>query len=240
MNLYQKLLSIIPIIGLLIIAGNCNAEPQNSVSVDLTAITLSGGLKGIKYESGGKVESLSVFKNVRSPPFRYVGSPEVIFFRELGTINDSDTPQRKVVGRMLLPASTGEFLVVFSKLPGKEESYRVTPLPDSLTVFRPGMYRFRNMSPYTVAIQVGEERTLIPKYGFKDLESKGDESQYQNTLIISLPDEKQFEGAKPYQVFSGSMFFSSNLRTIYIMTPISGGRPGRIKLESIVERVSDA
>ncbi|MEM7790127.1 MAG: hypothetical protein AAF546_01885 [Verrucomicrobiota bacterium] len=216
------------------------SQSSENVSVKLTAITLSGGIKDLKYESKGKIESLNVFNSVRSAPFDYVGRPEVVFFRELAPLSEESEPRRQVVGKVQIPTMTGEYLVIFSKLPGSSEQYRIAVLPDSLAVFKPGMYRFINLSPHDIRIQIGTEQTIIPQYGHRDLESRGEESKYQNTLIVSLPDKTKFEGAKPYRIYKGSLFFSSNLRTIYIMSSIPGGRPGRVKFDTIVERIPNS
>lgn len=221
----------------LFVVKSSDAQSDRGVSVNLSAITLSGSIRDLKYESNGKIESLNAFTGTRSPRFRYTGPQELIFFRELDFVGEDGEPARAVVGTMRLPAAAGDFLAVFVELPGETERYQITPLPDDLRSFKPGMYRFLNMTPYQIAIQIGDEQEMIPKRGYKDIESRAEESSYQDTMIVSLPEQKGNAEVRPYRVFKGSLYFSSDLRIMYVMTPIPGGRPGRVKISSIRENV---
>ncbi|MEM0964909.1 MAG: hypothetical protein AAGJ81_01995 [Verrucomicrobiota bacterium] len=211
------------------------AQTDNYVDVNVSAITLSGGIKDLKYESNGAVESLNVFNSVRSETFRYIGPPELTFFRELPPGEGGAEPRRRIVGKMSIPKKSGDFLAVFIKSPSERERYRVKAIPDDVTTFKPGMYRFLNLTPYQIAIQIGETRSVVPRNGYKDVENRGEEGQYQNTVMVSLPKQEGDEQVRPYRVFKGSLFYSSRLRTMYIFTPIEGGRPGRVQFSEIRE-----
>jgi len=100
------------------------------------------------------------------------------------------------------------------------------------------MYRFINLSPYDIALKVGDEKNLIKKGNFADLESKAEEGGFQDALMYSLVVDKGNEGAKPLRAFKGQLFFSEEQRSIYVITPKRGGREGRIDFTVITESLA--
>lgn len=210
-------------------------EEMPQAEVKLSAITLDTSIRDLKFVNRGRVEALHVNRGLRSEPIRYVGSPEILFFRETPPPPGETEPGRDIVGRLQLPALTGDFLMIFRKNVGPDAEYTVAALPDDKESFKPGMYRFINLTPYDIALKVGATRKMIPKRGYTDVSSQGKEGEYQETLIYSL--SSQVNDGDPYRAFKGSLFFSETMRSIYLLVPASSGRPGSIEFTVIPEKL---
>ncbi|CAA6679343.1 MULTISPECIES: hypothetical protein [unclassified Lentimonas] len=211
---------------------------DDGVSVGFVSVALDARIAELKYQNGAEVEELNVYKGARSKRIAYNGDQTVHFFRESEQVDDNGDPIRTIVGSVHLPQKNGVFLFIFRRLPGADEKYKIVPIPDGLKQFRPGMYRFINLTPYDIALKVGETKSLMKKGKFTDLESKADSGSYQEAMMYSLVVEQGEVDMKPYRAFKGKVLFSENRRSIYIITPKDGGRAGRVDITVIPENLT--
>ncbi|MEO0510452.1 MAG: hypothetical protein AAF065_11395 [Verrucomicrobiota bacterium] len=207
---------------------------SENVNVTWSAISLSRNISGLKYVSGNEVRKLDVFRGARTKKVTYRGSEVIYFFRQQGSGNDPDDAEnRKIVGAVTLPNTSGNFLFLFSKSPKADYTYDITAIPDDLATFKPGMYRFINLAPFDIAIQLGDQRKLIKHMNYTDISAKAEHNSYQQTVMLSLTKQ----GAKPFRSYEGNLKYLEDQRIIYIISPRKGGRPGRIALTAIPERI---
>lgn len=224
------LTSICILLATTICISTLNAQDEQRTNVRLCAITVQGNIKGIKYESGGEVRSLDILRQLRSEYFKYTGNQVITFFRETGP---ADEPTRIPVGQCQLPSLAGDYMLIFSKAAGANERYVIKAIPDSLSQFKPGTYRFINLAPFEIGLKLNDEVHRIKATNYTDVAGDFVDGNYYEALMVSIPQEE-----KPLRVFKGSIMFSADKRILYIVTPKEGGRPGRIRITVVPEKVN--
>lgn len=210
---------------------------QDNVNVRLSAISLSGRVSPLFFETSQGRQELKVYQGARSKRVVYKGGPVIQFYHQSKkpiTSTDSSN-QATVLGRVALPAATGDFLLLFVRdTKAKQERYRIIALPDDLFIFKPGMYRFINLAPFNIALKLGKSQTILKKGDFTDVQAQTADKTYQEAIMYSMLDEKN-----PYRAYKGGLYYSSDKRRICIISPKTGGREGRIALTMIPEAVTE-
>lgn len=206
------------------------ANQENQISVQISAVALDRGIQGLEFFNSGDIDEIDIFRSSRSRLIRYEGPPELVFFREVETSEGEKI--RQPVGSVTLNEATGRYLLFFVRHPGDEERYRIISLPDSLSSFRPGSFRFVNLAPFRIAVQLGEERFVLTERDFRDVRGRFEHGNYYRTVMVSLLDD-----ADPFIAYSGRIFFSEALRMMYIIFPVPDGNPGQVRFVAIPDAV---
>jgi len=199
-----------------------NAQPK-PVQVKLCALALNTEILDLKYESKGKVESLYAYKNQRSTNFDYSGPQTITFFRESKQLDANGKPIRTIVASCQLPKKKGQYLLILSKVDQKKEAYRIIPIVDDWGRFKPGTFRFLNLAPYDIALKLEDKVYTIKERNFTDVTGTFKNDTNQRAIMVSLPD-----GQDPIRVFEGYIYYTDNLRMLYVIVPKQGKRVGRV------------
>ena len=223
------------LILLLTLLGATLCAQTEKTAVKLTVLSLDSRILDLKYESAGEVQSLYAFKNQRSQPFMYRGEQPIVFFRELSQTDAAGNPLRKVVAECQLPGNSRQYMLIMSKRESEAEAYRCFAIDDNWSTFSAGTYRFLNLAPFTIALKLDDKVYEIKKQNFTDVSGKFDDDKEQQAIMVSLP-----EGEDPLPVFNGLIRYAENQRMLYIISPKSGGRVGRVNFTAIPQRVPDA
>ena len=219
------------IITLAACATALNAQ-NKPAQVRLTALSLNARILDLKYESKGKVQSLYVFKNQRSEAFNYTGPKTITFFRESGALDKDGKPVRTTVATCKLPSLKGQFLLILSKVDQDDEAYKIIPIADDWEKFKPGTYRFLNLTPFNIALKLEDTVHMIKELNFTDVSGDFKDDSNYKAIMVSLPD-----GKKPVRIFEGHMYYTDELRMLYIITPKNGSRTGRVNFIAIPQKV---
>lgn len=223
------------LILLLTLLGASLCAQDETPTVKLTVLSLDSRILDLKYESAGNVQSLYAFINKRSRSFMYRGAQPIVFFRELSQTDAAGNPLRKVVAECQLPGNSGQYMLIMSKRESEAEAYRCFAIDDNWSTFSAGTYRFLNLAPFTIALKLDDKVYEIKKQNFTDVSGKFDDDKEQQAIMVSLP-----EGEDPLPVFNGLIRYAENQRMLYIISPKSGGRVGRVNFTAIPQRVPDA
>ncbi|TVP76005.1 MAG: hypothetical protein EA353_12830 [Puniceicoccaceae bacterium] len=221
--------AIIPFLGMPRIALG-QTEGPSTISVQISALSLDQEIQNLKFLTNGEVNELNVFTTSRSNVHRYQGPPRMTFFREKPGVDGEVI--RTPVGSVELNQSAGRYLLFFVRQPGTAEQYGILALPDSLSDFQPGSFRFVNLAPFNIAVQLGEERFMIEQRDFKDVRGNFEHGTRYRTVMVSLPN-----GEDPVPSYSGRVFFNERMRMMYIIFPSEGGQPGQIRFVGIPDAV---
>lgn len=200
--------------------------------VRLTALSLNARILDIKYESQGKVESLNAYKSKRSKAFDYIGPKTITFFRESDALDADGKPTRTTVATCKLPSKRGQFLLILSKVDQKKEAYKIITIADDWKTFTPGTYRFLNLAPFEIALKLEDKVHKIKERNFTDVNGTFKDNSNQKAIMVSLPD-----GEDPLRIFEGYMYYTDDLRMLYIITPKEGNRVGRVNFIAIPQSV---
>lgn len=217
----------------LVTCASALSAQDKPVQVRLTALSLNARILDLKYESQGKVESLHAYKNKRSKAFDYTGPRTITFFRESGTLDEDGNPVRTTVATCKLPSKRGQFLLILSKVEKGNEAYRIIPIADDWNQFKPGTYRFLNLAPFDIALKLEDKVHTIKERNFTDVSGDFKDDSNQKAIMVSLP-----EGEDPVRVFEGFIYYTDDLRMLYIITPKPGNRAGRVNFIAIPQSVS--
>jgi hypothetical protein len=203
---------------------------HQTVSLQISALALDGDIPGILFFNNEVVEQLDIYTTTRSRLVNYEGDPELIFFRE--SRDDQGDLIQKPVGSVSLPATVNRYLLFFMRRAGDEERYNIIALPDDLSNFPPGSFRFINLAPFPIGVQVGEERLLLNERDYGDIQGSFEHGNRYRTLLISLP-----EGEEPVASYSGRLFFNQRMRMLYLIFPDITGNPGQVRFTGIPDAV---
>jgi len=205
---------------------------EELANVRLGAVSLDSKIRDIKYQTGSDVESLYVFKGQRSQTFDYRGAKDIVFFRESGQLDAEGNPIRIKVGQCALPATTGQYLLLFSQQSEDPEQYRIFAISDDWKTFNSGTYRFLNLAPFDIALRLDDTVHRIKERNFTDVPADFTNASNHKAVMVSLPD-----GEDPMRVFEGEIYFTENLRMLYLINPKEGGRPGRVNFMAIPQAI---
>lgn len=209
-----------------------NAQ-NKPAQVRLTALSLNARILDLKYESQGKVGSLHAYKNKRSKAFDYTGPRTITFFRESGALDEDGNPVRTTVATCKLPSKRGQFLLILSKLDKNKEAYTILPIADDWDQFKSGTYRFLNLAPFDIALKLKDTVHTIKERNFTDVSGDFKDDSNQKAIMVSLPD-----GENPVRVFEGYIYYTEELRMLYIITPKPGNRAGRVNFIAVPQNVN--
>lgn len=224
-------MKLFSILLLTLLSASLSAQDETP-AVRLTVLSLDSRILDLKYESAGEVQSLYAFKNQRSQTFKYRGAQPIVFFRELSQTDAAGNPLRKMVSQCQLTGNSSQYMIIMSKQEGNEEAYRSFAIDDNWGTFKAGAYRFLNLAPFTIALKLEDKVYQIKKQNFTDISENFDDNTHQSAIMVSLP-----EGEDPLPVFEGLIQYSDSRRMLYIISPKSGGRPGRISMTAVPEVV---
>lgn len=218
------------LIWLTIFLNQGKADVENLISVRFSAIALDQNIEGLNFMSNNEVGEIDIYTSTRSRLHRYQGPPRLTFFRE---VEDAEGELiRTPVGSVVLDESTDRYLLFFIRRNSDTEQYSILALPDGLSDFTPGSFRFINLAPFRIAIQIGEERILLNERDYGDVRGRFEHGNHYKTLMISLP-----EGEDPLSSYSGRLFFNQRMRMMYIIFPDLDGRPGQVRFTGIPDAV---
>ncbi len=220
------------LITLVACASALNAQDKPA-QVRLTVLSLNARILDLKYESQGKVESLYAFKQQRSEAFNYTGPQTITFFRESASLDKKGKPIRTTVATCQLPRKRGQFLLILSKVQQDTEAYRIIPIVDDWEKFKPGTYRFLNLAPFDIALKLEDTVHTIKERDFTDVSGDFKDDSNQKAIMVSLPD-----GEEPVRIFEGHMYYTDDIRMLYIITPQKGSRTGRVNFTAVPQSVS--
>ncbi len=204
-------------------------------TVKLTVLSLDSRILDLKYESAGEVKTLYAFKNQRSQPFTYNGPQPILFFRELSQTDAAGNPLREQVAQCRLPGKSDQYMIIMSKKEGNKEAYRCFAIDDNWQTFDAGTYRFLNLAPFTIALKLDNKVYRIKEQNFTDVKGNSENGSHQKAIMVSLPEDED-----PLPVFEGLIQYTENLRMLYIISPKSGGRVGRVSFTAIPQLVPKA
>ena len=202
------------------------------VNVTISCIALERGLEDLIYISNGEVRTLVLFKEQRSSTSRYIGPPRITFFKEIEArdLNGETIIERIPVSTWDVPTETGAYLLVWTRDRRNTDRYLTIAFEDDWKNFPIGSVRFLNLAPFELAVKLEEEIYQIQAQGQTTLNPEFDSSGNRKAIMVSLPRDE-----KPLRVFDGFMYYTPTVRTLYIVLPKEGGRPGRVKFRSIPE-----
>jgi hypothetical protein len=203
---------------------------QEGISVQISALALDQNISELMFINGESIDELDIFTTTRSRLVRYQGNPQLTFFREAR--DEEGAVFRNPVGSVTLSPNVNRYLLFFMQRPGDSERYNILALPDDVTNFPPGSFRFVNLAPFRIAVQVGEERLMLSERDFGDVKGRFEHGNRYRTLMISLP-----EGEDPIPGYSGRLFFNERMRMLYVIFPDPSGRPGQIRFTGIPDAV---
>ncbi len=157
--------------------------PAPIIDVKFTAFMWDKPLKGhIHYSSEGEDIPLNLPNLQRSPIYSYTGPTPLPFYTiEAGT--DGQTI-RSTVAEANIPVDMSKPLLIF--IPGGSGGldYRVAVLDDEVKDFRPGSYRFINLSSYAVKGKIGAVDVNLSKRGSTATVDTGvDEVSYEDVIF---------------------------------------------------------
>jgi hypothetical protein len=205
-------------------------EPE--ISVAISALALDQDIAGLKFMSGDDIQEFDVFTGARSRVINYQGSERLTFFRELKAGDNEEEIIRQPVGSVLLNQQHSRYLLFFLRQPDNNEKYGIVALPDDVQTFRPGSFRFVNLSAHRVAIRVGDETRTLNQRDFSDIQGNFEHGNYYQALFVSLP-----EGQEPVLSYSGRIFFNRIMRMLYIVFPGDNDEAGAIRFRAIPDAV---
>lgn len=229
MSVFTKILLILSIA--LSLTSACSAQGDPAIfRTTFTALSLDKRIEELSCLTRGETASFDVFTRTRSELIKYEGPKTVTFFRETGVDSDGNivqTPSASVT----LTGNHDRYLIFFAR--GKEEGkYNAFAIPDSTSDFSIGTYRFINLAPFKIAVQVADKRFMIKERNFADLHADFSDDRYHETVMVSLP-----EGEDPLPCYRGTLEFNPRLRMLYIIHPKERGRKGRVRFVGIPETV---
>ncbi|MGB0371446.1 MAG: hypothetical protein ACPGN3_08850 [Opitutales bacterium] len=208
--------------------ANAQSSAGEEVDVTFTAISLSGKIGKLDYYRGSRKETLQIVHGLRTPQKRYVG-PKTLFLYEHNEQSES-LPKEEIppVASVNFPSS-GNFIVFISK---EGTGYRAIPALSDPNGFRLGMYRIVNMASFDLALQVGQTTAVVKSRQMSDIDASAGEGRTRKAKIFSLID-----GEEPFPAFTGGLNYFTDRRMIFIIKEKKGGRPGRIDIIPIIDRV---
>lgn len=210
-----------------------NEEP--TISVQISALALDRDISELKLLSGESVEELDIFTSARSRVISYSGPQRLTFFREHESDQTEEGVIRQPVASVVLSEQHPRYLLFFLRRSGSEERYSIVALPDDVTTFRPGSFRFVNLSPHRIAIRVGEESRTLNERDFTDVSGNFEHGNHYQALFVSLP-----EGRDPVLSYSGRIFFNRIMRMLYVIFPGDSGEEGSIRFRAIPDAIRDS
>jgi hypothetical protein len=205
-------------------------EPE--ISVAISALALDQKIEGLKFMSGNDIQEFDIFTGARSRVFNYQGPENLTFFRELNAGDNGEEIIRQTLGSVLLNQQYSRYLLFFLRQPDSNETYGIVALPDDVQTFRPGSFRFVNLSAHRVAIRVGDETRTLNQRDFSDIQGNFEHGNYYQALFVSLP-----EGQEPVLSYSGRIYFNKIMRMLYIVFPGDDDEAGAIRFRAIPDAV---
>ncbi|MBC2593670.1 hypothetical protein H5P28_05280 [Ruficoccus amylovorans] len=179
---------------------------------------------------GDTVETFGAYTTGRGRVISYAGPEKIVLFRQLAGVDAEGNPLREEISSVHVRPGVQRWLFIFQRDEGGK--YKVSPIPDDLKGFGPGQCRFINFSPYQVAVKMSKETLNIPAHGFSDFSPSQREEGYQETFMVSVTKE-----GKARRVFEGKLYYSPQLRFLYLLLPDLRGREGSIRFVGIPERI---
>lgn len=209
-------------------------QVEEEIDITFSIVSLAGRIPKLSFESDSKISTLRIGKAIRSEKLSYQGSPVISFFEIIGNADPSTGEvKRKELGRVAIPKSSKDLLFVFTKTHESALPYRVTPIPDDIATFQPGMFRFINLAPWDLAIEIGDTRKTVPSRNFTDIKANGLNQEFMPFRMFSLVD-----GADAVSAFKGSIYYSDQNRQIYVVSPRAKGKKGRVSFTVIPQRIT--
>ncbi len=110
--------------------------------------------------SGERSRSLQVPFGTPSRPFVYSGPRDVLFYHDPVSA-DLSVPRPSVAAQVRLPSGVSDVLLIFITEDFADQRFRIFPVDISSDVAAAGTLRLTNLSPQTIAWNLGEDRGQI-------------------------------------------------------------------------------
>lgn len=209
-----------------------NASEEEIIQVSFTTLSIGRPIRGLMYESDGRVMEMQVNNGSRSSLQRYKGSPRLVFFRQETTEGE---PIRVPVGMVDLSGQNSPLLLLFLSDPNypDQERYRILPLNDSLQSFPSGSYSFINMTNRNLAAYVDGDTLMIPAYGGVIHSVNQDPDRTIPVKLASYnPDTHQW-----VQTYESKWQFRTNQRVIVFISR-ENSQEERMNVQRVVQVIS--
>jgi hypothetical protein len=213
---------------ILIFAPSLMADQSEPIQISFSALSVNKHITDLVYSNRGQVQTVKIPTTVRSKLVQYSGMPTIIFYRKQDSVQNAENLVE--VARITVSGTDSRYLFIFSE--NATGGYDITPIPDSMTEFGAGCYRFINFTSNPIAIDLAGQREVIKARNITDIKGKLAEDNYYNTILVSLPEDEE-----PKVSFKGQVYFSPNKRMLFLVLPKTNGRKGAIRLIGIPERV---
>lgn len=205
---------------------NADTEDQ-AFKAKLTGVAIGGKVSDLYILSGGDYEEVDFYVGVRSKSIRYAGPRSLnLYTQETG--EDGETLYRSVAATELR-GNASDYLLFVSK---DSEKIRIFSLPEDLSSFPYGSFRFVNLTKKNIAMKLGDSKTLIKPNDSADVDGGFEHGKSYQTLMLELPANG--DPAKP--LFSSQIYFNENMRMLYLIS--ADGDSSRIRLTGIPQKKS--
>lgn len=206
---------------------------NSAIETEITSICDTGFIKDLNYTSSSREPlKMSIYSRGFSPPLKYEGPPEIIFFRPSAITDFQFDASATIVGKIALPAGAPRVLLLFERVaPGSEENYKIHALDNSLSQFPAGSYRFFNTSKSTLLGYLGSTKFTLKPNQTQIVTASGADQHNNVELRFFRPDDDTGQMTK---IYSSVWNIKKNRRSTVFITP-SKTRTKKLSIRKIVE-----
>lgn len=208
----RKLVSLLSLSLLMTCAGKLHAQGSNPeeirVNIDFSIMSWDKPIDNLYYQSNGQIQHIPFVPNIgRSTVFTYKGAPLISFYVEDG-VNENGSVRYKQIAELSVSPTAKKLLLLF--IPKGDSTYQVISYPDSMEDFPVGSYKFVNLTSTQLAVNVGNNKLVIPPRGVEALSPK--QLEDQNNVDIKLAKSNDEGGWE--MAHSSRWGYSGNNRAI--------------------------
>ena len=202
-------------------------EPPPPVQAKLTGIALERTVKDLYLWNGAEYQQVDFYPGVRSRSVRYAGPRKISLF-EQGTNAEGEIIYKPLVSTELVGDASDYLLFVSRK--SDSGAVQLVAIPEDLTDFGVGAFRFVNISQRNLAMKLGDERFAIQPMNFADVRGDFESGTSQESVIVELPRDN---GA-PKVLYSSSIYYNENVRMLYLISFQEGS--SKVRLTGIPQK----
>lgn len=188
----KHLISLLSLTLLLSCIAKLQAQGPNPeelrVNVDFSIVSWDKPIFNLYYQSRGQVELIKFVPNIgRSEVFNYQGAPFLTFYVEDG-VNEDGSIRYKQIAELNVSPAAKNLLLLF--IPKGDDTYKVISYADSMEDFPVGSFKFVNLTERQLAVNVGNNKLVIPPRGVEALSPKQLEDENNVDIKLAKPDEE--------------------------------------------------
>jgi hypothetical protein len=194
-----------------------------AIQTKLTGIALGSPVKDLYLYDGQEYRQINFYPGGRSASVRYAGPQLLQLFEQRKNIEEGITYH--AVANAQLKTMASDYLLFVSRT-SAAAPVQMLAIPEDLSKFKVGSFRFINLTEKALAIKLGEARSLLKPQDYADLSHNYESGKSYETMIVELTKENQ----APQRLFHSSLYFNKDARMLYL---ISDKGPRGIQLTGI-------